>query len=72
MNKYSLNCFVQVHLFHSFLQVPKEPEVERIPSWKKVLRRSSENIESPGSEVAEVTLKRPRKSEEVSIVKNCI
>lgn len=34
-----------------------------------MLRRSSENIESPGSEVAEVTLKRPRKSEEVSILK---
>lgn len=56
------------HNYFTQHQPPKEPEIERIPSWKKMLRRSSENTESPGSEVAEVTLKRPRKSDEVSIV----
>ncbi|XP_035222250.1 protein phosphatase 1 regulatory subunit 12A-like isoform X3 [Stegodyphus dumicola] len=50
----------------------KEQQPEKIPSWKKVLRRSSENLEDSniGSEISEVTLKRPKRSNEDSSEKS--
>ncbi|GIY39700.1 protein phosphatase 1 regulatory subunit 12A [Caerostris darwini] len=41
--------------------VKKEPGEERIPSWKKVLRRAAEESMNSESNVPEVTLKRPKK-----------
>ncbi|GFU11419.1 protein phosphatase 1 regulatory subunit 12A [Trichonephila clavipes] len=41
--------------------VKKEPEEERIPSWKKVLRRAAEESTNSDSNVSEVILKRPKK-----------
>ncbi|XP_054721947.1 protein phosphatase 1 regulatory subunit 12A-like [Uloborus diversus] len=44
--------------------VSNEADLENIPSWKRYLRRSSENLENlnSNSEVEEVILRRPKKS----------
>ncbi|GFU27116.1 protein phosphatase 1 regulatory subunit 12A [Nephila pilipes] len=42
----------------------KESEEERIPSWKKVLRRAAEESTNSDSNVSEVILKRPKKLNE--------